>query len=89
MTRAETLLWRYIKAARLDGLQFRRQAPMGAYIVDFACHAAKIVIEVDGSTHDFESRLRQDRIRDRWLESRGFQVLRFTDDEVLSTLEVF
>ena len=48
MTRAETLLWRYIKAGHLDGLQFRRQAPMGPYIVDFVSHAAKLVIEVDG-----------------------------------------
>jgi very-short-patch-repair endonuclease len=87
MTRAETLLWRYIKAGHIDGLQFRRQSPMGAYIVDFVCHAAKLVIEVDGSTHDFESRLRQDQIRDRWLASRGYKVLRFTNHEVLSTLE--
>src|SRR5256884_6755064 len=87
MTRAETLLWRYLKAGHIDGLQFRRQAPMGAYIVDFVCHAAKLVIEVDGETHDFESRLRQDQVRDRWLASRGYKVLRFTNAEVLSTLE--
>jgi very-short-patch-repair endonuclease len=87
MTRAETLLWRYIKAGHLDGLQFRRQAPMAAYIVDFVSHAAKLVIEVDGSTHDFESRLRRDQVRDRWLASRGYVVLRFTDEDVLSTLE--
>jgi very-short-patch-repair endonuclease len=87
MTRAEMLLWRYIKAGHVDGLQFRRQAPMGAYIVDFVCHAAKIVIEVDGATHDFDSRLRQDRVRGRWLASRGYRVVRFTNDEVLSQLE--
>jgi very-short-patch-repair endonuclease len=87
MTRAETLLWRYIKAGYVDGLQFRRQTPMGAYIVDFVCHAAKLVIEVDGSTHDFEQRLRCDQVRDRWLASRGYAVLRFTNNDVLSSLE--
>src|SRR5258708_3927604 len=87
MTRAETLLWRYIKAGHLNGLQFRRQTPMGAYIVDFVCHAAKLVVELDGETHDFQSRMRRDQIRDRWLASRGYAVLRFTNDDVLSSLE--
>jgi very-short-patch-repair endonuclease len=87
MTRAETLLWRYIKAGHLNGPQFRRQAPMGPYIVDFVCHAAKLIIEIDGASHDFESRVRRDQVRDRWLGSRGFQILRFTDSDVLSSLE--
>src|SRR2546421_6363998 len=87
MTRAETLLWRYLKAGHIDGLQFRRQAPMGAYIVDFVCHAAKLVVELDGETHDFESRLKKDQVRDRWLLSRGYAVLRFTNREVLAALE--
>jgi very-short-patch-repair endonuclease len=64
MTRAETLLWRYVKAGHLNGLQFRRQAPMGQYIVDFVCHGARIVVELDGETHDFAERVRRDRTRD-------------------------
>jgi very-short-patch-repair endonuclease len=87
MNRAETLLWRYIKAGHLNGLEFRRQTPIGAYIVDFVCHAAKLVIEVDGESHDFEARLRRDHIRDRWLATRGYAVLRFTNEDVLSALE--
>src|SRR6266498_1579599 len=87
MTRDETLLWRYIKAGHIDGLQFRRQVPMGTYIADFVCHAAKLVVELDGESHDFEARLRRDHVRDRWLASRGYAVLRFTNHEVLSTLE--
>lgn len=87
MTRAETLLWRYIKAGHLDGLAFRRQAPMGAYTVDFVCHAARIVVEVDGETHDFDSRLRRDAARDAWLASRGYTVMRFTNEDVLRSLE--
>jgi very-short-patch-repair endonuclease len=87
MTRSETLLWRYLKAHRLKGLSFRRQAPMGAYIVDFVCHDARLVVEVDGASHDFESRQQRDRIRDAWLKTRGFEVLRLTDSDVLGNLE--
>jgi very-short-patch-repair endonuclease len=87
MTRAETLLWRYLKAGHLNGLQFRRQTPMGQYIVDFVCHAARIVIELDGESHDFAERIRQDRVRDAWLTSRGYKVLRFMNDDVMSNLE--
>src|SRR5215813_9339154 len=87
MTRAETLLWRYMKAGHLDGLSFRRQMPIGSYIVDFVCLAARVVVEIDGETHDFEARQRSDAIRDRWLASRGYIVLRFTNEDVLSSLE--
>jgi very-short-patch-repair endonuclease len=87
MTRAETLLWRYLKAGHLEGLSFRRQAPMGPYIVDFVCHAARLVVEIDGETHDFEERLRGDQARDAWLASRGYAVQRSTNDEVLKNLE--
>src|SRR5262249_31043431 len=87
MTRAETLLWRYLKAHHVDGLSFRRQSPMGAYIVDFVCHAGRLVIELDGETHEFEERLTRDHARDAWLASRGYAVLRFTNREVLSNLE--
>jgi very-short-patch-repair endonuclease len=87
MTRAETLLWRYLKADHLEGLSFRRQAPMGSYIVDFVCHATRLVVELDGESHDFAERLRSDQVRDAWLASRGYRVLRFTNDEVLKNLE--
>jgi very-short-patch-repair endonuclease len=87
MTRAEILLWRYLKANHLGELSFRRQAPVGTYIVDFVCHAACLVVEVDGETHDFESRQRSDSVRDAWLGTRGYIVLRFANDDVLSNLE--
>jgi very-short-patch-repair endonuclease len=60
---------------------------MGAYIVDFVCHGTRIVVEVDGETHDFASRLRRDAVRDAWLASRGYNVLRFTNEDVLRNLE--
>jgi very-short-patch-repair endonuclease len=87
MTRAETLLWRYLKAHHLDGLQFRRQAPIGPYIADFCCHAARIIVEIDGETHDWSERLKRDAIRDRWFSGQGYRVLRFTNDDVLHRLE--
>jgi very-short-patch-repair endonuclease len=87
MTRAETLLWRYLKAHRIDGLGFRRQAPMGRYIVDLVCHEARIVVELDGETHDFEQQQKRDQVRDAWLATRGYAVLRFTNRDVLSNLE--
>jgi very-short-patch-repair endonuclease len=87
MTRAEVLLWRYLKAHHLDGLAFRRQEPMGRYVIDFVCHAARLVVELDGETHDFDARQHHDAVREAWLASRGYVVLRFTNEQVLSSLE--
>jgi very-short-patch-repair endonuclease len=87
MTRAETLLWRYLKADRLAGLAFRRQTPIGRYIADFVAHSGKLIVELDGESHDFEERIRRDEQRDRWFASRGYRVLRFTNDDVMKNLE--
>jgi very-short-patch-repair endonuclease len=87
MTRAETLLWRYLKAGHLNGLQFRRQTPMGRYIVDFVCHGARIVIELDGESHDFAAHVGEDVVRDVWLASRGYEVTRFMNEDVMTNLE--
>ena len=87
MTRAETLLWRQLKAHRLNGLGFRRQVPMGAYIADFASHSGRLVIEIDGESHDFDLQQRADEYRDAWFKRRGYRVLRFTNEDVLKNLE--
>jgi very-short-patch-repair endonuclease len=87
MTRAETLLWRHLKADRLAGLAFRRQTPMGHYIADFVAHSCKLIVELDGESHDFEERIRRDEQRDEWLSSRGYRVLRFANDDVMKNLE--
>jgi very-short-patch-repair endonuclease len=87
MTRAETLLWRYVKADRIDGLGFRRQVPIQNYIADFICMSAKIVVELDGESHDFEERQTADQNRDAFFISEGFQVLRFTNEQVMANLE--
>src|SRR6201986_4521414 len=87
MTRPETLLWRHLKAHRLARLGFRRQSPMGNYIADFVAHSCKLLVEVDGESHDFEGRIRHDERRDQWFASRGYRVLRFTNDDVMKNLE--
>jgi very-short-patch-repair endonuclease len=87
MTRAETLLWRHLKANRLAGVGFRRQTPIGNYIADFVAHSCKLVVEVDGESHDFAERIRHDERRDQWFASRGYRVLHFTNDYVVKNLE--
>ena len=84
-TKAERLLWRYLRAKRLEGYKFRRQEPIGNYIVDFVCFEKRIVIEVDGSQHQIETD--KDTIRDEWLRKQGFKVLRFWNNEVLRNME--
>ena len=87
LTRAETLLWRYLKAHHIDGLGFRRQVPIRGYIADFVCHSARLIIELDGESHDFESRQQGDARRDMWFKSEGYTVLRFINEDVLTNLE--
>jgi len=86
MTRAENLPWRYLKAHHIDGLAFRRQTPIRQFIVDFVCHSVKLIVEVDGESHDSVSRQQTDRRRDEWFASQGYVVLRFTDEQVLTNL---
>jgi very-short-patch-repair endonuclease len=87
MTRAETLLWRHLKADRIDGLGFRRQVPFRNYIADFACLSVKLIVELDGESHDFDERQKADQYRDTFFVSEGFHVLRFTNEQVMSNLE--
>lgn len=80
MTDAELLLWRHLRGHRLLGAKFKRQQPLGNYIADFVCFEAKLVLEVDGGQH---LECEQDRQRDAWLRERGYEVLRFWNNEVL------
>ena len=81
MTEAERRLWYHLRAHRFAGMKFRRQAPVGPYIVDFASLKKNLIVEVDGSQHaDSES----DRRSTQWLEDQGFRILRFWNNEVLS-----
>jgi very-short-patch-repair endonuclease len=80
MTLAEKLLWERLRANQLDGLRWRRQQIIDGFIVDFYCHAASIVIELDGAVHD--QRAEYDTARDEILATRGLLVLRITNTEV-------
>ena len=80
MTDAERRLWYRLRAHRFDGLKFKRQTPIGPYIVDFACLGRKLVIEVDGGQHADN---RNDVVRDDYLRTEGFRVLRFWNNDVL------
>jgi very-short-patch-repair endonuclease len=82
-TDAERKLWYHLRAARLNGLKFRRQHPIPPYIVDFYCDARKLVVELDGSQHDEEV----DRERSRFLEAHGLIILRYWDNEVLQQMD--
>ena len=84
MTDAEKTLWNALRANRLDGWHFRRQQVIDGFIVDFYCHAAALVIEVDGEIH--ETQKESDAERDHALIARGFRVQRFTNDEVQKEL---
>lgn len=83
MTGAERMLWLRLRAHRLDGLSFRRQVPMGSFIVDFVCHDRNLVIELDGGQHATEQKAARDVKRTQWLASKGYRVLRFWNSEVL------
>ncbi|MBI3275743.1 MAG: DUF559 domain-containing protein, partial [Methylocystis sp.] len=87
MTGAERKLWTALRAHRLAGLQFRRQVPCGPYIADFLCHAAKLVVEVDGATHSTLIERVRDARRDAWFEANGFAILRVTNMEVYAELD--
>jgi DNA polymerase III alpha subunit/very-short-patch-repair endonuclease len=80
-TKAEELLWREVRANKLSGLKFRRQVPIGRFVADFVCHAAKLIVELDGEAHQDETR---DRERDAWFQSRGYRTLRFRNEQVFA-----
>jgi very-short-patch-repair endonuclease len=84
-TDAENRLWLHLRRKQLRGLRFRRQHPIGRYVVDFFCPEAKLIIEVDGGQH--AAREAADDIRTSWLEARGYRVLRFWNNDVLANTE--
>ncbi|MGB7293984.1 MAG: DUF559 domain-containing protein [Candidatus Aminicenantales bacterium] len=84
-TGAENFLWKQIRAKRLNRMKFRRQEPIGKYIVDFVCREKKIIIELDGGQHSEQRE--KDQERDEWLRSEGFRVLRFWNNDILRKIE--
>ncbi len=87
MTKAEACLWKYALRARgMKGYQFRRQRPVLQYIADFMCKELKLIIEIDGSSHHYDETYIKDLKRQKDLEDAGFKVIRFTNEEVLKSM---
>ncbi|HWI87346.1 MAG TPA: DUF559 domain-containing protein [Sphingomonas sp.] len=84
-TPAERRLWAHLGSRRLKGHKFSRQMPIGPYIADFLCRESRLVIEIDGYSHDL--RIEHDAERIRWLEGQGCTVIRFSNADVLERLE--
>ena len=80
MTDAEQLLWKHLRAHRMDGQKFRRQQPIGPYIVDFVHFGLRLIVEADGGQHVDSD---HDAARDAWLRSQGFALLRFWNNDIL------
>ncbi|MBI4275425.1 MAG: endonuclease domain-containing protein [Rhizobiales bacterium] len=86
MTGAEMRIWRYLRSHRYNRYSFRRQMPIGPYVVDFICLAARLIIEIDGGQHTSITAGR-DRTRDAWLHSHRFRILRFWNNDVLANMD--
>ncbi|HEX5336886.1 MAG TPA: endonuclease domain-containing protein [Gallionella sp.] len=85
LTDAEQRLWYHLRAHRFMGLKFKRQKPLGRYIVDFICTERRLIVEIDGGQH--AEQVEYDRQRDAWLRGQGYTVLRFWNNEVMQQLE--
>ena len=84
-TEAEKILWQRLRNRQVEGFKFRRQQILGSYVVDFVNFERKLVIELDGSQHEVEKE--RDWKRDRWLQTQGFEVLRYWNNEVFENVE--
>jgi len=85
MTDAESLLWQHLRSSQTGGYKFRRQHPIGSFIVDFICIEKKLIIEVDGGQHALK--VYADDQRSDYLKEKGYRVLRFWNHEVLQNFE--
>lgn len=86
-SKAEQVLWQYIKNKQFFGYKFRRQFGIGCYIVDFYCPKLKLAIEVDGATHSTFDEIRYDKHRQKYIESFGIKFLRFTNIDIYENIE--
>ena len=87
MTETEKILWNELKNRKVKGLKFRRQHPLLFYIADFYCHEQRLVIEIDGGVHMLEKQKENDENRTAELERFGIRVIRFTNDQVINSID--
>ena len=87
-TTAERRLWKQLRRNHLAGFGFRRQQPIGPYVVDFFCPSARLIIQLHGPIHKLFGAAELDAIRMEWLQARGYRILRFENDRVLEDIEL-
>jgi very-short-patch-repair endonuclease len=87
MTSAEATMWLHLRSSQLHGRKFRRQHSIGPYIVDFYCPSRRLVLELDGATHDHPEAQERDAQRDRYLENLGLRIIRVRSSEVITNTE--
>ncbi|MCX5496109.1 endonuclease domain-containing protein [Kaistia dalseonensis] len=87
MTEAELHLWMHLRRQRLRGFKFRRQVPIGPFIVDFFCAELRLIVEIDGGQHFDDEAVAADARRTAWLQAQGYQVLRFTNRDVVQNMD--
>jgi very-short-patch-repair endonuclease len=86
MTDAERRVWMQLRAHRLCGLAFRRQASIGPYIVDFVCFDKRLIVEIDGGQHA-STHAKRDQVRDAWLRKQGFTVRRYWNNDIFENMD--
>jgi len=87
-TKEEGIIWKRLRLHRMDGYKFKRQQPIGKYIVDFVCLEKMLIIEIDGFQHGFDENMKRDNQRDEWLKSEGYATLRFSNHEINRKLDM-
>ena len=86
-TREEDILWQLLRNRQFMGLKFKRQFPIGNYIVDFVCEEKKLVIEIDGGQHNIPDNVRADEVRTNYINSKGYRVVRFWNNDINQNIE--
>jgi very-short-patch-repair endonuclease len=86
-TDAERKLWSILRGRQFENSKFRRQEPIGKYIVDFVSLDRALIIELDGGQHNQQSEMEKDETRTKWLERKGFRVIRFWNNDVLQNID--
>ena len=87
MTKQERILWTFLRKKNINNLKFRRQYPIGNYIVDFICNEKKLIIEIDGGQHNENKNITYDQERTKYLESKGYKVIRFWNNDIDNNIE--
>jgi very-short-patch-repair endonuclease len=83
MSVPEVILWQHLRGSSVNGLRFRRQHPVGPFVIDFYCAERKLAIEVDGRAHDNTERVERDEQRTMWLNNQGIRVIRFMAKDII------